>query len=112
LNSKGQTHEKRARHLLTRPEPTSNGNCISWELIVGKFAVSHRGKNFKSTSLQLRNMNSSTAYSQFHLGFLGQVVGDLWNVQKACQLIPHRGVLGLRYIAKMRLTPRFYTNWD
>jgi len=24
--------------MLTRPEPTSNGNCDSWEFIVGKKA--------------------------------------------------------------------------
>jgi hypothetical protein len=36
LNSKGCGQEKRARRVATRPEPTINGNCDSWNFIVGK----------------------------------------------------------------------------
>jgi len=28
--------EKRARRIVTRPEPTIIGNCEGWKLIVGK----------------------------------------------------------------------------
>ncbi len=53
---------KKARHLLTRPEPTSNGNCISWEFIVGKNPELHSGLNTTEASLRVRNMNLSTTY--------------------------------------------------
>jgi hypothetical protein len=32
----GSEKEKRARLVVTRPEPTINGNCDSWDFIVGK----------------------------------------------------------------------------
>jgi hypothetical protein len=34
LKRRGQ--EKRARRVVTRPEPTIYGNCDSWSFIVGK----------------------------------------------------------------------------
>jgi hypothetical protein len=34
----GSEKEKRARLVMTRPEPTIYGNCDSWNFIVGKLA--------------------------------------------------------------------------
>jgi hypothetical protein len=109
LNSKGERQEKRARHLLTRPEPTSNGNCISWEFIVGKNPELHSDQNSIEASLRSSNMNLSTTYSHFDKEDLEQLVGDLWITCGVNQTIPYRGVLGLRYIAKTHSAPQFYT---
>jgi hypothetical protein len=65
LNSKGRRHEKRARQMLTRPEPTSNGNCDSWEFIVGKKAKTPTQQWPKKDTLQMRHRNLSTVYQQF-----------------------------------------------
>ena len=48
--------EKRARLVATRPEPTINGNCDSWDFIVGKLAQSHSPATGLGRSLLLCNM--------------------------------------------------------
>ena len=48
--------EKRARLVATRPEPTINGNCDSWDFIVGKLAQSHSPGFGSGRSLLLCNM--------------------------------------------------------
>jgi len=47
--------EKRARRILTRPEPTIIGNCDSWNFIVGKTVQKQSEKNCTLASLQLSN---------------------------------------------------------
>lgn len=71
--------EKRARLVSTRPEPTINGNCISWKFIVGKLVCSHSLGLHQCRSLQLRNMGLSTSYPQGCLNLNEQLVGCLWN---------------------------------
>jgi hypothetical protein len=36
--------EKRARRVVTRPEPTIFGNCEGWNFIVGKKNLEHSQK--------------------------------------------------------------------
>ncbi|PIT82742.1 hypothetical protein B9Z40_03255 [Limnohabitans sp. 15K] len=40
----GSGKEKRARLVVTRPEPTIFGNCDGWAFIVGKLAQMHSPK--------------------------------------------------------------------
>jgi hypothetical protein len=56
--------------MLTRPEPTSNGNCDSWEFIVGKKAKTPTQQWPKKDTLHMRHRNLSTVYQQFLYGFL------------------------------------------
>jgi hypothetical protein len=65
--------------MLTRPEPTSNGNCDSWEFIVGKKAKTPTQQWPKKDTLQMHHMNLSTVYQQFCFGFLDKAVGELWS---------------------------------
>jgi hypothetical protein len=51
--------------MLTRPEPTSNGNCDSWEFIVGKKAQIPTQQSPKRDTLQNRHSILFTAYQQF-----------------------------------------------
>jgi hypothetical protein len=48
--------------MLTRPEPTSNGNCDSWDFIVGKKSKTHSGSDAAMGTLQANNINLFTAY--------------------------------------------------
>jgi len=47
--------EKRARRVVTRPEPTIYGNCDSWDFIVGKKPSPYSPKNHRDLQLQRRN---------------------------------------------------------
>jgi hypothetical protein len=78
LNLKRRRQEKRARRVVTRPEPTIYGNCDSWDFIVGKKGAPYSPKNRKFPSLRRHNMNLSTAYQQIAWVGFEQVVGDLW----------------------------------
>jgi len=49
--------EKRARLILTRPEPTIIGNCDSWSFIVGKKPARYSPKSRHQESLQHCNKN-------------------------------------------------------
>jgi hypothetical protein len=49
--------EKRARQILTRPEPTIIGNCEGWKFIVGKKSGTYSPKNSHQESLQRSNKN-------------------------------------------------------
>jgi hypothetical protein len=44
LELKRRGKEKRARRLMTRPEPTIIGNCEGWSFIVGKKSDLHSQK--------------------------------------------------------------------
>jgi len=48
--------------MLTRPEPTSNGNCDSWDFIVGKNPDLPSDPKASKHPLQLSNINLSTTY--------------------------------------------------
>lgn len=47
--------EKRARRVVTRPEPTIYGNCDSWSFIVGKKPPSYSPKNRPTPALRRHN---------------------------------------------------------
>ena len=47
--------EKRARQMVTRPEPTIYGNCDSWNFIVGKKPIAYIRKTDKAWSLRCNN---------------------------------------------------------
>lgn len=85
----GSEKEKRARLVLTRPEPTINGNCESWNFIVGKLVRSHSPVQRQSRSLQLRNMGLSTSYPQDCLKLDEQRVDCLWINGEHRREIPH-----------------------
>jgi hypothetical protein len=51
---------KRARLVVTRPEPTIYGNCDSWSFIVGKKAAPYSPKNRNLSALQCHNMKLLT----------------------------------------------------
>jgi hypothetical protein len=68
IELKQRGKEKRARLVLTRPEPTIFGNCEGWKFIVGKKQIQHRQKLFKKRALQGNNENLSTVYSQNKMG--------------------------------------------
>lgn len=72
--------EKRARLVSTRPEPTINGNCESWNFIVGKLHRWHSADQRQSWTLQLRNTGLSTSYPQVWLNLNEQMgfVCDSW----------------------------------
>jgi hypothetical protein len=55
LNSNGSRKEKRARRVVTRPEPTIYGNCDSWSFIVGKKPRAYRPRGRREGSLQTCN---------------------------------------------------------
>jgi hypothetical protein len=109
LNLKRRRQEKRARRVVTRPEPTIYGNCDSWSFIVGKKGVPYSPKNRKFPSLRRHNMNLSTAYQQIDLGRFEQVVGDLWIGTHAHRRIPHRGFRAKLY-ARNRPWADAYSN--
>jgi hypothetical protein len=48
--------------MLTRPEPTSNGNCDSWDFIVGKNPQTYSDMGAAARSLQANNINLFTTY--------------------------------------------------
>jgi len=56
LHAERVGQEKRARLLETRPEPTSNGNCSSWNFIVGKKGVAYIRERALDGSLQASNI--------------------------------------------------------
>ena len=47
----GSGKEKRARLVVTRPEPTIFGNCEGWDFIVGKLATLRSLQNSLGKSL-------------------------------------------------------------
>ena len=51
--------------MLTRPEPTSNGNCDSWDFIVGKNPQMHSVLDAAGDTLQANNINLFTTYQHF-----------------------------------------------
>jgi hypothetical protein len=51
--------------MLTRPEPTSNGNCDSWDFIVGKNPQMHSVLDAAGDALQANNINLFTTYQHF-----------------------------------------------
>jgi len=57
LNSNGGGKEKRARRVVTRPEPTIYGNCDSWSFIVGKKPRAYSRTGGQTGSLQTSNRN-------------------------------------------------------
>jgi hypothetical protein len=57
LNSNGSRKEKRARRVVTRPEPTIYGNCDSWSFIVGKKPRAYSAGSGLEGSLQTCNRN-------------------------------------------------------
>jgi hypothetical protein len=57
LNSNGSRKEKRARRVVTRPEPTIYGNCDSWSFIVGKKPRAYSRTGGQTRSLQASNIN-------------------------------------------------------
>lgn len=71
----GCGQEKRARPQETRPEPTSNGNCSSWNFIVGKKGGAYSRAKGLGWSLQVNNIalinNLSTASVE-------QSLNNLW----------------------------------
>jgi hypothetical protein len=77
--------------MLTRPEPTSNGNCDSWKFIVGKKAKIPTRHWLKRDALQNRHSILFTAYAQFDLKTCSQVVGDLWSTCGSTVSIAHCG---------------------
>ena len=70
--------EKRARPMVTRPEPTIFGNCDSWDFIVGKKPCTYSRQQRPGRALYVRNEILSTTYQQIDKGFPEQHVGDLW----------------------------------
>ncbi len=70
--------------MLTRPEPTSNGNCDSWDFIVGKNPQTHSVSNTVTDTLQANNINLFTAYQHFDCGVYGTTCGrsveHLWSL--------------------------------
>jgi len=77
--------------MLTRPEPTSNGNCDSWKFIVGKKAKTPTDHWLKRDTLRNRHSILFTAYQHFYHRLYGQAVGELWSTCGATQAIPHHG---------------------
>jgi hypothetical protein len=77
--------------MLTRPEPTSNGNCDSWEFIVGKKAKTPTKEWPKRDTLHKHHSILFTAYQQFCIGVLGKAVGELWSTCGRTLVIPHHG---------------------
>jgi hypothetical protein len=61
--------------MLTRPEPTSNGNCDSWDFIVGKKLDTYSDSNAATGSLQPNNINLFTAYQHFDCRVYGTTCG-------------------------------------
>jgi hypothetical protein len=55
VGDSGSPQEKRARHAVTRPEPTIYGNCDSWDFIVGKLAPPDSPENRTPAPLHPRN---------------------------------------------------------
>jgi hypothetical protein len=77
--------------MLTRPEPTSNGNCDSWEFIVGKKAKTTTKQWPKRDTLQPHHSILFTTYPQICFDYLGKAVGELWSTCGRTQVIPHHG---------------------
>jgi hypothetical protein len=72
LNSNGVGKEKRARRVVTRPEPTIYGNCDSWNFIVGKKPRQYRRGGAKAGSLQASNRSFIHSLST-------KLVGKCWD---------------------------------
>ncbi|WP_298437077.1 hypothetical protein [Ottowia sp.] len=83
------THEKRARPLETRPQPTIYGNCESWNPIVGKKGRPKRQKIWFTPSLHLGNVILSTSYQQILCGFFEHSRIFTWNAEEisSCKII-------------------------
>jgi hypothetical protein len=47
--------EKRARRILTRPEPTIIGNCEGWKFIVGK-----KPETYSQKTVPMRRCGAAT----------------------------------------------------
>jgi hypothetical protein len=77
--------------MLTRPEPTSNGNCDSWKFIVGKKAKTATKQWPKKGTLHKHHSILFTTYSQFYLEILGKAVGELWSTCGRTEVIPYHG---------------------
>ncbi|MBK9575202.1 MAG: hypothetical protein IPO43_22215 [Rhodoferax sp.] len=56
IELKRGSQEKRARRILTRPEPTIFGNCDSWNFIVGKKGTAYSPKTNNKAKLRGNNM--------------------------------------------------------
>jgi len=54
---KRSRQEKRARQILTRPEPTIFGNCEGWKFIVGKKPQTYSPNSGQLESLRCSNKN-------------------------------------------------------
>jgi hypothetical protein len=70
LNLQRRKAKKRARQVVTRPEPTIYGNCDSWEFIVGKKALAQSPYKSLKPSLQpchtefIHNLSTESAQKQ------------------------------------------------
>jgi hypothetical protein len=61
--------------MLTRPEPTSNGNCDSWDFIVGKTPQTYSDMGAAARSLQANNINLFTTYQHSRGGVIWTTCG-------------------------------------
>jgi hypothetical protein len=66
-------NEKRARQILTHPEPTIFGNCNSWSVIVGKSPK----RGIRSSVSMSRCSAATRNYSQLIHSFGGSSSGQL-----------------------------------
>jgi hypothetical protein len=76
--------------VVTRPEPTINGNCDSWDFIVGKLPRSHSPETGQAGRCGDATPSLSTTYSQFRGYLTEQLVGHLWITGGLLLNIPYR----------------------
>ncbi len=71
--------QKRARPQETRPEPTSNGNCSSWEVIVGKTRGGYTRRPHLWMSCTSATFVCEQVINRVVRPMSGQLVGRLWS---------------------------------
>ena len=96
---------------MTRPEPTINGNCDSWDSIVGKKGDRLGAFTAEMRALRVRNEKISTAYQQNIL--INQNPRTVRTLRPAlCMKKPRRfnPPRGINILRHPEFRPHFYQN--
>ncbi|NDP37384.1 MAG: hypothetical protein GZ093_01320 [Rhodoferax sp.] len=92
IGKNNDDQEKRARQILTRPEPTIIGNCDSWNFIVGKKPEMDSPKTVTLGRCRAATKNYTQLINMVDGSASGQLVGELWTICWSIFIFPHRGV--------------------
>ncbi|MDF1484360.1 hypothetical protein PY257_04055 [Ramlibacter sp. H39-3-26] len=77
IELKRRAQEKRARRVVTRPEPTIYGNCDSWSFIVGKKPGAYTPRHSSPGTLQ--HSNKKVINNLFTIG-VNSFLDNLWAI--------------------------------